>query len=210
MNCESIAQKMPAIIAGRLPATELADCRQHVSTCSGCRDALRGAEALDLLARHNPGPAPSGLLQRIVSGLDRASATRKSSGFWLGTGFGGAVAASLLALALSIGWIGPRDAVIPATPEFVVTVGELRNMDVAIETDRELAGADISILLSGAIELDGYSDQRELSWKTDLKAGINHLTLPVRARSAAGGRLVVRLSHPDSEQVFVVDLKTSV
>lgn len=210
MNCETIAQKMPAIIAGRLSATELADCRQHISACSGCRDAMRGAEALSLLARHHPGSAPPGLLPRILSGLDRNPKRRDKSGFWLGTGFGAAIAASLLVFALNIGWIGPDVVRNPATPEFVVTVGELRKMDVAIETDRELAGADISVLLSGAIELDGYGSQRELSWKTDLKPGINHLSLPVRALNETGGRLVVRLNHPDSEQVFVVDLKTRV
>jgi len=208
MNCESIAEKIPAIVAGRLSATELADCMQHIGACTDCSDALRGTEALGLLARHDPGPAPAGLLHRIATNLERRQAVRTRSGFWLGTGFGGLVAASLVALALSLGWIGPRVVQGPAAPEFYVTVGEPRTMDVAIETDRELAGADISILLSGGIELDGYGGRRELSWKTDLKPGINRLSLPVRAVDAAGGRLVVRLSHPDSEQVFVVDLKT--
>ncbi len=36
---------------------------------------------------------------------------------------------------------------------------------------------------------------------------MNQLTLPVRAIGERGGQMVVRLSHPDSEQIFVVQLK---
>jgi hypothetical protein len=43
-----------------------------------------------------------------------------------------------------------------------------------------------------------------------LQAGVNRLTLPVVAVDRTGGRMIVRLSHPHSEQVFVVRLKTAV
>lgn len=209
MNCETIAEKISLIVAGRLSATELADCKQHIDACADCSDVLRGTEALWLLGRHNPGPAPAGLLEKIVTGLDRRQPRKLAGqGFWLGAGFGGIVAASLVALALSLGWMGPRVTPVAASPEFYVSVGEARTMDIAIDTDRALADANISILLSGGVELDGYDGRRELTWKTDLKPGTNRLSLPIRALDASGGRLVVRLSHPDSEQVFVVDLKT--
>ena len=208
MNCEIIARNLPAIVAGRLAAADLEDCRRHIAACADCADALRGTEATSLLARHEPGPAPAGMLQTIVAELGRQPARRTESAFWLGAGFGGIAAASLVALALSLGWIAMPPAGTPAAPEFYVTVGEPRAMDLAIETDRDLAGADISVLLSGPVELDGYAGQRELSWKSDLKAGINRLSLPVLALDTAGGRVVVRLSHPDSEQVFVVNLRT--
>jgi len=208
MNCETIIRKLPAIVAGRLGAVELAECRQHIADCADCADALRGTEALGLLARHDPGPAPAGVLRRIANELGSRTASRPKPGFWLGAGFGVAAAVSLVALALSFGWLATPEPRAPGAPEFYVTVGEPRAMNLAIETNRELTGADISVLLSGAVELDGYGDRRELSWKTDLKQGINRLSLPVRALDAAGGRVVVRLSHPDSEQVFVVDLRT--
>ena len=94
MNCETIASKLPEIAAGRLAATELADCKQHIAACDDCRDALRGYEALSLLARHEPGPAPEGMLRGITTGLEYHPAGRRRGGFWLGAGFGGAVASS--------------------------------------------------------------------------------------------------------------------
>ena len=80
-------------------------------------------------------------------------------------------------------------------------------MNIAIDTDRALQGATISILLAGDVELDGFGTRRELTWNTDLQAGVNKLTLPVRAVGAEGGQLVVRMTHPQSEQVYVVNLK---
>ena len=80
-------------------------------------------------------------------------------------------------------------------------------MNIAIEADRLLENAEISILLSGDIEIDGFGARDQLSWVENLEPGVNQLTLPIRAIGARGGQVVVRLTHPDSEQIFVVQLK---
>lgn len=175
-------------------------------------NAALGAEALELLRRRETGSVPDGLFDQIEAQLadvpERSASGRR---FWLGTGFGGAVAASLFALALTIGWIEmPKATDGSENAEFVVTLNEPRMMDIAIEAERALQGASISILLSGGVEVDGYQGQRELTWTSDLDVGVNRLTLPVVAINRSGGQVIVRLSHPDSEQVFVVDLKTDV
>ena len=208
MNCNIVVDNMPGIVSGDLAPTLQTDCDQHILQCSDCRDALRGAEALALLSARHSGGAPTGLFDRTVSQIVTAlDIPRRHRGFWLGAGFGSAVAASVLALALALGWIGSVANPELATPHFTVALSEPRNMEIAIETDRALAGANISILLAGAVELDGYGNRRELSWTTDLEAGINRLSLPILAVDAAGGQVIVRLDHPDSEQVFVVQLK---
>ena len=209
MNCEIVSENMPGIVAGELASELLADCEKHIRQCSGCREELRGAESLSLLKGRDGGITPAGLLDGIKHELVKPRATlRGRRGFWLGTGFGGAIAASLLVLALTFGSFGPMADRSPAVAEFTIALNEPRNMDIAIETDRALAGASISILLSGGVELDGYGGRRELSWTTDLVAGVNRLSLPILAVNSAGGQMVVRLDHPDSEQMFVVQLKT--
>lgn len=211
MNCEIVAKNIAGIVFGTLPQTRLADCKQHIAACSRCADALRGADALALLKTRNTGDTPADLFDKVVTELEKVPDQRHTGErFWLGTGFGGAIAASLFALALTLGWIGMPATEAPEVAEFRVALSEPRNMDVAIETDRPLQGARISILLSGGVELDGYGDRRELTWTTDLKAGVNRLSLPVVAVDQAGGQMVVRLSHPQSEQVFLVRLKTDV
>ena len=128
-------------------------------------------------------------------------------GFWLGAGFSGAIAASLLAVAIALGLLASPGVEAPQAAEFLVSTQEIRPMNIAIKTGRALEDAKISVLLSGDVEIDGYVDRHELTWTDDLEAGINQLTLPIRAIGEGGGQIVVRLSHPDSEQIFVVQMK---
>lgn len=173
--------------------------------------ARRGVEALETLKTRQVEDAPEGLFEKIVSNLGGAAADRRSSRqFWWGTGFGAAVAASVFAVAITIGWPDEPIKALPQASEFVIAMDEARQMDIAIETGDALKGATISIILAGSVEIDGYSGQRELSWAEDLDAGINRLSLPLVATGANGGQIVVRLSHPRTEKIFVVKLKTAV
>ena len=114
---------------------------------------------------------------------------------------------ALLTVAFVLGLLGSPAVEAPQAAEFYVSTQEVRPMNIAIEADRPLEGAQISILLSGDVEVDGFVDRHELSWTDDLEPGVNQLTLPIRAIGERGGQMVVRLSHPDSEQIFVVQLK---
>jgi hypothetical protein len=171
-------------------------------------DAQRGSEALmELRRREIDGPADE-LFDRIVTTATNDSHRVSNQRFWMGTAFGGAVAASLFAIAFFFGWTDSKQNPTESTAEFVVALGEPRQMNLAFETDRQLYGATISILLSGDVEIDGYGIQRELTWSEDLDAGVNRLTLPVLANGIDGGKMIVRMTHPLSEQIFVINLPT--
>jgi hypothetical protein len=150
---------------------------------------------------------PADLFERIAADVTRIRPQRGTSrSFWAGAAFGGAVAASVLAIVLMLG-VFKLPAEQPQTvAEFYVSADEPRMMHVAIEVDRALPGAEISILLTGNVEVQGFGSRRELSWTDDLEAGVNKLSLPLVASGEGGGQMVVRLSHPDSEQLFVIDL----
>jgi len=197
-------------LLGRLAEGSLEDTRRqralaHVERCDDCRAALRGAEALVEIRQREVPAAPAELFDAVVGkAVSQPSAAGRDNRFWSGAGFG-ALAASLLAVALFFGF-GETPAPRSAAPEFVVSPGEPRSMNIAFETDRRLDGATITIMLSGSVEIDGYGPQRELSWSDDLDAGVNRLSLPVVANGLDGGQMIVRLKHPQSEQVFVVNL----
>lgn len=204
MKCSVAQDKLAACADSELDPAEQAELRTHIDGCPDCRLALRGIEALTELREREPEAVPNGLFERVVErAVTDYSSQRANSGFWKGAGFG-AVAASLLALAFALTLPDQPDATRAA--EFAVAVGETRQMDLAFETDRALAGATITILLAGSVEIDGYGTQRELTWSEDLDAGVNRLSLPVMASGFEGGQMVVRLEHPLSEQVFVVQL----
>jgi len=170
-------------------------------------DAQRGSEALmELRNRKTDGPSDE-LFDRVVTTATGNSNDRSSNQrFWMGTAFGGAIAASLFAVAIFFGWTGSEQKPTESTAEFVVALGEPRQMNLAFETDRPLDGATISILLSGDVEIEGYGVQRELTWSENLDAGVNRLSLPVLASGIDGGQMIVRMTHPLSEQVFVINL----
>jgi hypothetical protein len=170
-------------------------------------DAQRGSEALMAVRRRKIDGPSDEFFKNVVETTTGNSNDRSSNlRFWMGTAFGGAIAASLFAIAFLFGWTDSGQESEKSTAEFVVAVGEPRQMNLAFETDRALDGATISILLSGDVEIDGYGIQRELTWSQDLDAGVNRLVLPILASGINGGQMIVRMTHPLSEQVFVINL----
>lgn len=211
MNCNAVADKTREFIAGTLSERELKEWLAHTEVCQDCREARQGAEALRLLKRRPIDEPAEGLFRKLVEPLeDRPLARRPQARFWLGSALGGAVAAALFALLVVSGWVASPAGPAPEEAVFEVALAEPRNMQIAIEARKPLEDASISVMLAGGIALDGFPGKRELNWSTNLEAGVNRLTLPVIANSMSGGRMIVRLQHPDSEQVFVVRIKAEV
>ncbi len=205
MSCDFDKGRIRLLAQGSLAGEQRERVLLHVDDCEDCRAALRGARALAELAARETGTPPAGLFEAVVDkAVSQPARAPRDNRFWTGAGVG-AIAASLLAVALFFGWTDTR-APAGSVPEFVVTLEEPRQMNLAFETDRVLEGATITILLSGSVEIDGYGPRRELSWTENLEAGVNRLSLPVIANGFEGGQIVVRLEHPQSEQVFVVQL----
>jgi len=207
MNCTEFSEQVTVLASGAMPEGRRDNYLAHAAVCAGCDAALRGRRATLAMQELPLDVPPPGLLDRIATDVTRSHPQQNTSrSFWNGAAFGGAVAASLLAIVLMLGVFElPADQ--PQTvAEFYVSADEPRMMHVAIEVDRALPGAEISILLTGNVEVQGFGSRRELNWSDDLDAGVNKLSLPLVASGEGGGQMVVRLSHPDSEQLFVIDL----
>jgi len=169
-------------------------------------DAQRGADALEMLRSRQVDGTPDGLFEHTMREVaQRTKRIYGSDRFWLGTGFGAAVATALFVLAFSLGLLLPN---VGDQSGYHLALNEVRQMDVAIETDRVLQGATITVILAGNVDLDGFPGQRELSWSETLAAGVNRLSLPLIATGTNGGQVIVRLKHPQTERVFVVNLET--
>lgn len=214
MNCENILDIIQLRASESIGEDEIRKYMEHIAKCGDCRSALRGADALRLLKNRPHGEVPDDLFGELTTAAIKKTAPEKTKyrGFWLGTSVGGMVAATFFALALNLGWFDSSTISEPIGEshgaEFIVALYEPRQMSIAIETDRPLAGASISIVLSGDVEIRGFTGQREMTWDEDLDAGLNRLSLPIYATGVAGGQIVVRLDHPLSEKVFVINLRT--
>ncbi len=208
MNCQDIMQRIDTVTSHPLSAMERESWKGHLAQCSECENAVRGTEALQPV-RALPAEAPStGLFEKIRQRTIAAHQQPKHRHqFWLGAGFGGAVAAALVLAVVTLGIFQNPVPEQVATAQFAISMDETRELHIAIESGHALPGARLSIILPDGVQLAGYGNRRELSWTDDLAAGVNKLTLPLIALGEPGGYVVVKLDHEQSHQVFYIEVK---
>lgn len=182
---------------------------QHVAECEICGAARQAALAL---AHERARPVPrladgafERALQRAVQAPRVVSSRR---GFWLGTAVGGALAASL-AVAITIWSLQTGGPAAVANPQVRLALHEVRAVSVALDSPEALPGAEIRVVLTGAVGLEGFAEQRELQWITDIDRGVNQLTLPLVALGPSGGQVMVEVHHGEQRRAFVVDVQTA-
>jgi len=206
MNCDDTMDEVGRL--GRRDMTEAdreALCR-HLLGCADCQAVIEAVRGLADF-RNLPVPEPaSGAFERVLYGKGTAPPRpAPRSRFWTGAASGAAVAASLL-MAAWLSGVLPQAAGPMLPPVATVALDEPQNLDIAIDLERDLPQATITVSLRGDIELDGYAGRRQLSWQADLAGGVNRLSLPVVARDAAGGRLLVEVAHGNRTRRFTVDV----
>jgi hypothetical protein len=123
---------------------------------------------------------------------------------WAGAALGGAVAAALTFVLLRT--VDHADEPAAATR---ADAARSRNVDVLIDSERELKGATIRIAASGSIALDGFENEQPATGRPDLERGSNLLSLPVVARAAGKGRLVAIVDIEGRTQRVAVDSQFS-
>jgi hypothetical protein len=128
---------------------------------------------------------------------------------WLGTVLGGAVAATLTVVLLR-----PAQPPAETAAPLALTLNEARNIDVLVDSERDLKDATIRIVASGSVVLDGFESEHEIGWRADLGKGHNLLTLPIVARRSGAGRLLAVIEHQGRTRrvtinVMVQDAETS-
>lgn len=121
---------------------------------------------------------------------------------WAGAALGAAVAAAAVTFIL----LRSVDSTVSERPQLALTLHEARNVDVLIDSERELQGATIRVAATGSIALDGFADERHIDWQANLERGSNLLSLPVVARAAGKGRLVAVIEHDGRTQRVAIDL----
>lgn len=75
----------------------------------------------------------------------------------------------------------------PQTQPVALILNQAVPINVVIDSDAEQLGATITVSLADNVMLDGYPDNRELTWQADLKQGKNLLTLPLIINNTDAG-----------------------
>lgn len=208
MNCEQITKRIDTVSALPLSDAERRSWSEHLANCDECQWVLQGAEALQVVRNQPDVDPPEDLFENI---LNRTAQTQQQpkqrKQFWLGAGFGGAVAAAIVVAVMTLGVFSEPAQDLPTPVEFMVSMHETRNLYIAIDAEYSMDGAKLSVVLPVGVALSGFNGQRELVWTDDLVAGVNKLTLPLIALGQGGGQMVVTLDHENNHQVFIINLK---
>lgn len=84
--------------------------------------------------------------------------------------------------------------------------GDLRVVNVVVNSAEALSDATLTVELASNLALEDRPDTHALSWQTDLKAGANLLSLPVRKIGGSPGDIVITLQHGDMRQQLTVQV----
>jgi hypothetical protein len=205
MKCEEAVEILrESKQAAMLP---LQAARAHLEGCTDCSAAMRAVATLR--AEHST-PPPRMPAQSFARAMERATHVphrelRRRRGFWLGTAVGGAMAAGI-AIAVAVLW--PQATTAPlGNPAVELALNEVRQVSMSLESPEALADAEIHVVLTGGVGLQGFAGQRELRWMTDLDRGVNQLTLPLVGLDAGGGQVTVEVYHGTKQRTFVIDVQ---
>lgn len=223
-TCAEARPRIDELLDGGLPAAEKAALRSHIETCTACAAALERTRALRAALAAMPvhGPRPGfaaealALARRRQIGVvgadrDRQAPRAERRPARPATWWGGLAAAAAAAAVAVLLWDGPQDGLVDPEPTaaaaFTLALYEPREIAIAIDADRAMAGARVTVRVEGGVELVGFPDTPELSWETDLAPGTNMLALPVLAHSLEQGRLTAMVEHETRRQQIELTLQ---
>jgi hypothetical protein len=206
MKCERAVELLTQS-ADRFAAEERRAAADHAEGCKECRSAIDAVHSLRA-ERLAPVPPPSPraferAMAAATSRLPRSQPQRHT--FWAGMGVGAALAAGIAIAVVTFAPVrAPQDP--SATPQIAMAMNEQRDISISLTSPETLTDAEIHVVLSGEIGLEGFEGRKELRWRTNLDRGDNQLTLPVIALGTGGGQLLVEVVHGDKRRTFVVDI----
>jgi hypothetical protein len=122
---------------------------------------------------------------------------------WIGAAAGAAFALVAVFAFISLSQPTAKDTGI------TLALYEMRDIDVLIDSDRDLNGATIRIAVTGGVALDGFDNEHIVDWQADLKRGSNMLSLPVIARKVGTGQLVAIVEHDGRTRTVTIDLSVN-
>ncbi|MGH8186618.1 MAG: hypothetical protein ACREUC_08650, partial [Steroidobacteraceae bacterium] len=120
---------------------------------------------------------------------------------WAGAALGGAVAAAVTLLLLR-----PLEPSSPQPAAIALVLNEMREIDMLIDSERDLQDATIRIAAKGSVALSGFENEPEIDWQADLERGSNLLSLPVLARAPGKGQLVATIEHGGRTRRVTIDI----
>ncbi|KPJ94797.1 MAG: hypothetical protein AMJ53_04535 [Gammaproteobacteria bacterium SG8_11] len=212
MKCREAKSIIDDYLDGELPSIQAELFSAHCDQCTDCANALattqKTRQQIRQFLKSAEIPPPSEgfvdrALRRATQQTDSTHHDSHRQGFI--KGFGSAIAAGLALWAVLS--LFPQQETQTQTPvpsvaqnqldenAINISLHEATSIKLAFHAAQAVEGATITISLSDNLELVGYQNRQTLEWKTNLVAGDNVLTLPIKALKAQQGKIIAQVSH---------------
>jgi hypothetical protein len=205
MNCEKITESIDDYLDGTASSDDQRAVDQHIEHCASCRALVKSHRDLRArLARFGETSCPqpdAGFYDRALARAAQAG-VRQQRNRWVMTGFGSAVAASLMIWVVSSVFFAAPELDQPAIPAVTMALESPQTFNLVFSSASALTDASMTVTLPDGIEVQGFSGQREITWMTSLKKGRNILPLTLIATSPVGGELLATLQHENDDKLF--------
>jgi len=211
MSDTHINEKLDDYMDGSLDEAETLVLDAHVDSCNTCRQTVDSEQRLRGLLKDYPVPAPDdAYFDQALAKASHVSSNGQRNR-WIMTGFGGAIAAGLLAWVIGSTLLKTPEPVesVASIPGVTMVLEEPRTVNLVFSSAIELDDAVLTVNLPAGIEIEGFAGQREITWMTSLQAGKNILPLRLIAMTPHGGELLARLEHDDRDRTFRIRVDVS-
>lgn len=211
MSCKQINEKLDDYMDGTLDAAEIAMLDEHVASCNACRTTVEAEQSLRGLLKEHTVPTPdTAFFDQALTKATHVGSSRQRNR-WIMTGFGGAIAAGLLAWLIGGVVFQTPNITGPSAdiPGVTMALEEPRTVNLVFSSNTKLDGAVLTVSLPQGIEIEGFAGQRQITWMTSLQAGKNILPLKLIATESYGGELLATLEHEERDRTFRIRVTVS-
>jgi hypothetical protein len=196
-----------------LEAAESLRLKRHLESCSRCQKYNQQMQAvvdcLKGMGQSASNELESARMERLLEkAYQRYQTAARGRQTMAATLLAGFIGGALFWAALDEGKQEPAYPVISHTQTISLPIAGVKNISLAIDSDRVLQAVTFTIELPEGVELDGYPGQRQLSWQGPLHAGLNRLTLPLLTNhQAREGFLKARIEYAGGDRELVLPLR---
>jgi hypothetical protein len=202
MTRTHVNESLDDYMDGMLDDAEKLTLDEHLRSCDACRRVVESERRLRTLLKDHPVPAADATFFEQALAKATHVGTSRQRNRWIMTGFGGAIAAGLIAW-----FVGGALIQSPTNPAATISgvtmaLEEPRTVNLVFSSATKLDNAILTVSLPPGIEVEGFTGQQEITWMTSLQAGKNILPLKLIATTTHGGELLATLEHENRDRTF--------
>ena len=199
MTCQDIDNLLQDFIDDELSPSDYERVTAHHQSCADCSQKYQQAlSVISILQNFDVTPSTPDFADRVIAQAFAGQQNTKR----IPRRVPAAIAASFVLIALISVILNLK---FPTQNDVVVLNGdEITVIKVAIDSAQAIDGVSMSIDLSDNLQISGYENLKELSWKANLSKGTNVIALPISALARGDGEITAQVRVNDSVRIFIV------